>query len=110
MWMSVTPGMRSSAFSIFSAQAPQSMPSTRILSAPVRADAALSMSAIASPRILRCDIPYGPCSNYRVNPDGLRNFDDRRSCQGDGHQGGDDPLLRADRSVGGARAHTRQLP
>src|SRR5216684_5821692 len=107
--MSLTPGKRLSAFSIFRAQAPQSMPSTRIFSAPGAAELALSMTVTASPRILGHKTPYGPCSNYRVNPNGLRNPQDRRSGQGDGHQGGDNPLLRACRIARGPRTNRRQL-
>jgi Cu(I)-responsive transcriptional regulator len=56
--MSLTPGRRFIAFSIFTAQAPQSIPSIRNFNG-------LAV-AMASPRQARHDDPYGPCSNYRV--------------------------------------------
>src|SRR5437764_4125931 len=67
MLMSLTPGSRFNAFSTLIAQALQSMPSTRILSAFSAASLATDL-VITPPRIFRRDVLYGPCTNYSVNP------------------------------------------
>src|ERR1043166_8315597 len=72
--ISLTPGRRFNPFSILMAHAPQSIPSTRSLSA-VTASADIShlgpprVASISSTRSL-----YAPCSHYRVNAMAYEDF------------------------------------
>ena len=109
MLMSLTPGSRLSAFSTLIAQAPQSMPSTRILSAPPDDCFSGADIAMRSPRISRRDTLYGPCTNYRVNAMATEQLTIGDLAKATGHESRDDPLLRAHWPSSGARTHQRQL-